>query len=240
MIYVSHGEKGGVGKSRLAMVLVDYLLTNGRPVVVVEGDKTGADVGIRFIDQVEVGFINLNRPDEMEEAFTSLFGWIEEHASEKDVVVNLPGQASSTLDQFGDLFVGTGETLGHEVTVFYSLGPLDLHTANLEISMKRGILSFVPLDRRIVVMSEKISPISEYHWTGSTLRKNFLEAGIKERVMPVLKPDYMEKKIRDLEGSYSALLSPQSPLTIAERAVLFRWLRSAHQTVQLKEVIDGK
>ena len=48
MIFISHGEKGGVGKSRLAMVLIDYLLKhNLRPVVLVEGDKSGQDVGER-------------------------------------------------------------------------------------------------------------------------------------------------------------------------------------------------
>ena len=36
--------KGGVGKSRLAMVLVDYLQRQGRQVVIVEGDKSGADL----------------------------------------------------------------------------------------------------------------------------------------------------------------------------------------------------
>jgi len=233
MIYISHGEKGGVGKSRLAMVLVDYLLASGHPVVIVEGDKSGADVGRRYVDQVDVGFINLNRPDAMEEAFSSLGGWIEQHAGEKDVVVNLPGQASSTLDQFGDLFVGTAETLGHGVTVFYSIGPLDLHTDNFRISMETGIMSFVPIDRRIVVMSERGGPISGYHWTGSSLRKKFLDAGGKEGTMPVLKTEDLEKRVRDIPGPYSSLLKSPSPLDVSNRGLLFRWLRAAHQTVKL-------
>ena len=127
-VYISHGEKGGVGKSRLAMVLVDYLQRQGRQVVIVEGDKSGADVGKRYGDQIETGFINLNRPDAMEEVFSTLGGWLEEHATGKDVVINLPGQASNTLDQFAGLLADSLALLDQEMTVFYSLGPLDIHT----------------------------------------------------------------------------------------------------------------
>ena len=232
-VYISHGEKGGVGKSRLAMVLVDYLQRQGRPVVIVEGDKSGADVGKRYGDQIETGFINLNRPDAMEEVFSTLGGWLEEHAAGKDVVINLPGQASNTLDQFAGLLADSLGLLGQDMTVFYSVGPLDIHTKNLVDSACQGLLSAVPPDRRVVVMSEISGPAKGFHWATSKPRDGFLSEGGKEGVMPLFKPPLLDQQVRDMPGGYSPLIAKDSPLKIADRALLFRWLSAAHAVVAL-------
>ena len=231
-VYISHGEKGGVGKSRLAMVLVDYLQKMGRPVVIVEGDKSGADVGKRFGESVETGFIDLNRPDNMEEAFSTLGGWLEDHA-DADVVVNLPGQASNTLDKFAGLLADSLGLLGQDMTVFYSVGPLDIHTKNLVQSATGGLLSAVPVDRRIVVMGEIGGPAKGFHWATSEAREQFLREGGKEGVMPVFKPALLDQQVRDMPGGYSPLIAKDSPLKIADRALLFRWLTAAHAVVAL-------
>ena len=232
-VYVSHGEKGGVGKSRLAMVLVDYIQRQGRPVVIVEGDKSGADVGKRYGDQIETGFINLNRPDAMEEAFSNFGGWIEDHAAGADVVVNLPGQASDTLDQFAGLLADALALAGQDLVVFYSVGPLDIHTKNLVDSIERGLLSAAPPERRIVVLSEISGPTQGFHWSKSKAREQFLADGGLEGIMPVLKPTALEKSIRQMTGGYSPLIAKSSPLKIADRALLFRWLSAAHAVVAL-------
>lgn len=232
-VFISHGEKGGVGKSRLAMVLVDYLQKRGRPVVIVEGDKSGADVGKRYGDTVETGFINLNRPDAMEDAFSTLGGWLEEHAEGKDAVINLPGQASNTLDQFAGLLADSLGLLGQDMTVFYSVGPLDIHTKNLVESATQGLLSAVPPARRIVVMSEIGGPAKGFHWANSPARTTFLNEGGLEGVMPLFKPPLLDQQIRDMPGGYSPLVAKNSPLKIADRALLFRWLSAAHEVVAL-------
>ena len=233
MIYISHGEKGGLGKSRLAMVLVDLLRKRGMDVVIVEGDKSGADVGKRYAGYVETGYINLNRPDAMEEAFSSLGGWLQEHAVGKDVVINLPGQASDTLDQFAGLLASTAGMLGHEMTIYYNVGSLDLHTSNLVRSMREGLMSAVPISRQVVVMPELFGPPAGYHWYSSEERKKYLAAGGKEGVMPLLKPAALEEQIRSMPGCYSTLLEKDSPLKIADRALLFRWLSAAHKVTAL-------
>ena len=232
-IYLSHGEKGGVGKSRVAMVLVDYLMKIGHPVALVEGDKSGIDVGQRYSGLVETGYINLNRPDAMEEAFSSLGRWFEDHARDKNVVVNLPGQASDTLDQFAALLGNVAEMLGYDLSVFYSVGPLDLHTGNLQNSIQTGLMSASEVTRQIVVMSEHGGPVIGYHWFGSKAREKFLGAGGKEGIMPKLKPDHLEKMVRELSGGYSAMLDRNSPIKIADRALLFSWLKAAHEVVAL-------
>ena len=163
-IFISHGEKGGLGKSRLAMVLIDLLHRRGRDIALVEGDKSGADVGLRFNGLLDVGFINLNRPDAMEDAFSNLGGWLQDHGDGKDVVINLPGQATATLDKFADLLAGTVEMLGHELVVYYSVGNLDIHTSNLLTSMREGLMSVVPIEKQVVVVPLMFGDPAGYHW----------------------------------------------------------------------------
>lgn len=231
-IYLSHGEKGGVGKSRLAMILIDYLLKkNARPVVLVEGDKSGQDVGAKYDCVIETGFINLNRPDNMHAAFSNLGNWIEQHADGKDVVINLPGQASDTLDKFADLLANTMEMIGQELTVFYSLGTLDMHVTNLVQSLKSGAMSAVPPERQIVAMSEFLGSPEKFAWTSSDARKKYLEAGGTEVTIPVLEPESLDTMMEHMPAGYSVLLGKDSPLSFTDRALLFSWLKPAHAAV---------
>jgi hypothetical protein len=232
MIYISHGEKGGVGKSRLAMVLVDYLIKlNERPVVVVEGDKTGADVGLRYAGMVDTGFINLNRPDAMEDAFSNLGNWIEQNAENKDVVINLPGQASDTLDKFADLLADTMDMIGHQIVVFYSLGIMDMHIDNLQKSLTDGLMSVVQIERQIVVMSEVQGKPEKFAWSRSDVRKKYIESGGVECFIPRLLTEELDTVVSELPGPYSAFLGKDSPLSITDRGLLFRWLKTAHGVV---------
>lgn len=239
-IYVSHGEKGGVGKSRLAMVLVDYLLVNERTVVVVEGDKSGADVGLRYRGIVETAFLNLNRPDAMEEAFNDLASALEKVDARADIVVNLPGQASDTLDQFSDMFAGVAEALGHDLVIYYSIGNLDMHVENLAKSLQAGLMSVVPDDHRIVVRGEISGNPANFAWQTSPVRGAFLQSGGHEAVMPKIKMDALEKKVREVKGGYSAAATDveNSPLGLGERMLLQRWLIPAHECVAVG-VIGG-
>lgn len=231
-IYVSHGEKGGVGKSRLAMVLVDYLLVHGRNVVVVEGDKSGADVGMRYREIVETAFLNLNRPDAMEEAFNDLTSALEGFG-DADIVVNLPGQASDTLDQFADMFAAVAEALGHELVIFYSIGNLDMHVDNLAKSLKGGLMGVAKPEHRIVVRGEISGSPENFAWQASNVRTAFLKSGGQEVVMPKIKIDALEKKVREIRGGYSAMIrvSETPLLTLGERLLLQRWLFPAHECV---------
>lgn len=236
-IYVSHGEKGGVGKSRLAMVLVDYLLTKGRSVVVVEGDKSGADVGMRYRNAITATeFLNLNRPDAMEEAFNDLAVALEPFAGgTTDIVVNLPGQASDTLDQFADMFRDLADGLGHELVIYYSIGNLDMHVDNLATSLNRGLMSVVGAERRVVVRGEISGNPDNFAWQGSSVRDAFLQSGGHECVMPKIKMEALEKKVREIRGGYTAMaMDPAtSPLGLGERMLLQRWLIPAHECVAI-------
>ncbi|MBU2766133.1 hypothetical protein HAP94_07980 [Acidithiobacillus ferrivorans] len=235
MIYLSHGEKGGTGKSRLAMLVTDVLLQRGRDVVVVEGDKSGADVGLRYQDFCNVEFINLNRPDAIEEAFEELGAALDKYGSDCDVVINPPGQASETLDKSGEMILALANALDHEIVGMYSLGNLDIHVNNLARSLDSGIMQYIATDKRIISLSGKVGLKESFAWTRSDLRKVVLEEGGKEVFIPVFNPETLETKTRTIAGPFSAMERKDSPLTLSEKILMGRWLKQVMPG--LKEVL---
>ncbi len=47
-LFISHGDKGGTGKSMAAALALDHSLTSGTPVLLVEGDAGIPDLALRF------------------------------------------------------------------------------------------------------------------------------------------------------------------------------------------------
>ena len=47
-IYFVGGSKGGVGKSMVAVALLDYLLEKGEDVILIESDTSNCDLNIGF------------------------------------------------------------------------------------------------------------------------------------------------------------------------------------------------
>lgn len=227
MIYLSHGEKGGTGKSRLAMLIADVLLQRGREVVVVEGDKSGADVGLRYRGTrgVSVEFINLNRPDAIEEAFAELGEALVKYGRDCDVVINPPGQASETLDRSGEMITALAEGLGHEITGFYSVGNMDIHADNLAKSLDSGIMSYIAPDKRVIAMSEKVGKRNSFAWVHTKLHDIVMDDGGKELVIPILTPESLDTKARSIPGTFSDMEKPDSPLPLYEKILIGKWIK---------------
>lgn len=237
MIYLSHGEKGGTGKSRLAMLVADVLMQRGRDVVVVEGDKSGADVGLRYKGICNVEFINLNRPDAIESAFEDLGVALEKYGADCDVVINPPGQASETLDKSGEMIMALAEALGHEVVGMYSIGNLDIHVDNLAKSLDTGIMQYIAPEKRIISLSGKVGLRESFAWSKSHLRDVVMKEGGREIFVPVFNPESLETKTRSIPGAYSAMETAQSAgLSFSEKILLGRWLKAVMP--ELKEVMQ--
>lgn len=92
------GGKGGVGKSILCMLLIDFLTQFlKKKVLLIESDTSNPDVGKTFTnnDYVEVIFLSLDNAD----------GWIELvdycAASDRDVVINFAARSGEAIQKFG-------------------------------------------------------------------------------------------------------------------------------------------
>ncbi len=220
MIYVSHGDKGGTGKSMLSAILVDCLLAQGRQVSILEGDLGQPDIARRFAKLVQVGAVNLNQAGAADAAVAAFGGWLEEQES-ADIVVNLPAGAGDTLDALADVLVAVAEGIGQRVVVVYSLGAYETSTQGALRSLEHGLLGVA--HRRIVALPEFLGAPSGFHWKRSGSGAAFLRAGGLEAVIPALRPESLRDQVLSLPGSFADLVTSPD-LSLTERAMFQRWL----------------
>ena len=98
MILFCTGSKGGVGKSLLAMALLNYLETRNRAPVLVETDTSNPDVFKAYSDSVESHALDLDRPQGWERLLDVASG-----AGGRPVVVNHAARGNPGLRYAGDL-----------------------------------------------------------------------------------------------------------------------------------------
>ncbi len=229
-IYISHGDKGGVGKSVLAVALTEALLTGTRSLALVEGDTTQPDLALRYAGDPEVllGVLPLNRAGDANNAVSAFAAWLEQN-DPAYVVMNLPAGASETLDEHGDLIRQVGDALGYSLTCFYSLGKGDTPTAGLVKSLQSGLLSHIETARQIVVYPAFQGDPHDFVWYGHAARKSFQG---REIIMPALANRSAFQKMLMTPGRLSAIAATGAPgWMVVDKLNIARWLKSVLSTL---------
>ena len=233
-IFYSHGDKGGVGKSSVSAVLIDYLCGIGRTPKVIEGDFKGADIAKRYADTLDVEMVNLNMAGDAERAVIAFTDIIASNPG-GDIVVNLPASAGATIEELAPVLLGVAEESGHETRVFYAIGHTEIATGNFLETFHGGLFGMADRDKRCVVYPLFLGASERFHFVTSGERDRYLEAGGFESAMPALKPNDFAMKVLSTTGRFSDLLDKNtSPLTPGERFMLEKkWLQPALDAVSI-------
>lgn len=154
-IYLSHGDKGGIGKTYLATVLTDYLLEHGRHIMAIDGEQSATgkvsntDFAQRFDrhPNVIVKRAPLNDPrmglDTIYSVMEHVVELMERHdTSSLDIVINTPANFSHTFTlEVQGLLKTLAQQFDFSLKVTYLLGVTNLaQSAALQIA-KDGVLS---------------------------------------------------------------------------------------------------
>ena len=225
-VYISHGDKGGVGKSVLAATITEALLTGTSSVALVEGDTTQPDLALRYANDpgVLLGVLPLNRAGDANNAVSAFASWLEQN-DPADVVINLPAGASETLDEHGDLIRQVADALGYALTCFYSLGKGDTPTAGLIKSLQSALLSHIDPARQIVVYPAFQGDPHDFAWYAHAGRKSFQG---REIIMPALQNRDAFRKMLGAPGRLKNLAISGAPgWMIVDKLNVARWLKSA-------------
>ena len=221
-ILVVHGDKGGVGKSTLAALCVDYCIDQFGACAVVEGDSKIDDVARRFGGTAGVSgyLVDLARADASEDAAVRLFEELE-RANAAHVIVNTPASASSTIDAQADLIVPAAHELGYTVTVAWLVG------AGEESARLAGESALcAQADRKVAVINDHYGTAATSIWERHAARAAWLESGGLETHLPDL-TERVAEIVRASTGRISALSAPDSNLPVVTRTVIKRWVQAA-------------
>jgi hypothetical protein len=225
-LYISHGDKGGVGKSYLSMLAVEYLLQFG-PVSLVEADPTQPDLGVRYmgLDNVTVGALPLNKAGDAENAL-SAFGEMMETTNVALVVVNLPAGAGETLDGTADMIRDLSDALEYRLVVTYALEKNRVASDALIRSMAKGLLSVVDTDKRFVAYPEYKGKVETFDWYNRPERE---KAEICELIVPSLANRSALNKLEATRGRVAGLVDKANRpdgWMILDQSSVYRWYQA--------------
>ncbi len=231
-LFISHGDKGGTGKSMAAALVLDYLHTSGVPVLLIEGDAGIPDLAHRFRDVIPLKTVNLNRSGDSETSFNKLGNALEDASTAKQhVVINMPAGAGDTIDSLAPVLAEIVADVGFDLVVSFAIGPHRTSTNALLKSLHGGLMSVVDPARRSVLLPLFLGQSSSFDWGKAGGRIEFLDAGGKEAAIPALRPDDLRDKVLALPGAFQSIVSDTTTLTLTERALFKRWLVLAGEAI---------
>ncbi len=231
-LIISHGDKGGTGKSVAAALILDRFLARSAPVLLIEGDAGIPDLALRFRGALPVELVNLNRAGDAETSFNKLGNILEVAAGVgQHVVVNMPAGAGDTVDELAPVLAEIVQAVGYTLIVPFSIGPHRTSTDTLIRSLDHGLLSVVDPSRRSVLFPLFLGAAAQFDWSKAPSRTEFVNAGGREAAIPALRPDDLRDKILAAPGALSVLGEDKAALTITERALFRRWLALAHAAI---------
>lgn len=232
-LIISDGAKGGVGKSTVSALAVEYLLDRDGEVIVVEGDRTIPDVAERYsgVDGVIGVMASLARPDRREEAIIKMFEAIESLDSGADVVVNTPASASETIDVEAETVLAVAHEMGFNVHVGWVIADDEIGACLAgESALAAGA------DYRLAIMNERFQ--GERAWKGGAARKSWLKGGGAEITLPELTERAIEV-LKASTGRIADLTTPEGGQSIVLRQVIKSWLYSKGAMAVAKALCEG-
>lgn len=231
MIYYSHGDKGGVGKSMTSAVLLDYLLSSGNKPMLIEGDAGQPDIALRYADHVPLRAVNLNRAGDAEAAVMAFTDAIEE-LGDGNIVVNLPAAAGDTLEQLAEVLVAAADELGHQSRVFYTMGHTPTASKNAVKSFESGLVHSVGLENACIVYPAFLGTVQNFDWVKSGMREKY---DAREIVMPAIAPEELAQVVLSTAGTFADLADKAaSTLKLSERLMFqSRFYRPAMEAIAI-------
>lgn len=215
-IVVVHGQKGGVGKSLAASLLVE--LAPVRPLII-ECDDSAPDVARRYQNH---GFEGLQIPlltaDSPADALSDMMASIED-APEQYIVVNLPAAAGAVVDVYADQIKEVAHTLSRELVAVFVIGAGQDSIAAALSCAQNGLASVA--HRRIAVLNRYFGTPARLGWNDDArARWRGDEVSLPELATRVV------ERIRIIDEPLMAIADGNNhAIPIGDRSLLRRWLR---------------
>lgn len=115
-IIVVGGGKGGVGKTTIAMAVVDTLLKQDKEVILIESDKENSDAFFALENIVQCVVCDLSATEGWE-----LLGSTIEQNPKKWIVINTAAGATKHIDEFGHLLADAANELSIEMIMLWPI-----------------------------------------------------------------------------------------------------------------------
>jgi len=204
------GSKGGTGKSMMCIATLDYLLTRGDKVLLVECDNANPDVYRAYKDLVACELVDLDEAD----------GWIHvinvcDARRDATVVINTAARNNVAVSRYGRTLDGSLEALEASLIV-----PWVINRQRDSLELLRDFMDAMPNALVHVVRNGYFGDERKFElYHSSKIRAAVEERGGKA----VTLPDLADRVADDLYTQRLSLCAAAKALPIGNRAELARW-----------------
>ena len=209
-IYWIGGSKGGVGKSMVSFAAIDYLLSEGRKVVLVECDNANPDVFRAYKDLVHTERADLDEGD----------GWIhlvnvcDAHRG-STVVVNTAARNNVAVTRYGQTLDSSLEALDAKLVALWVI-----NRQRDSLELLKEFIEAVPRAEVHVVRNGYFGDERKFElYNASKLRTSVEGRGGQS----VTLPDLADRVADDIYTERLSLCAAAKSLPIGNRAELGRW-----------------
>ena len=211
------GGKGGVGKSTVAIALMDYVLSTGDTVSLVESDNSNPDV-YKTINKLDVECIISNLDDES--GFIKLGRYIEDHP-DSTIVVNTAARATENLITYSSMLSDVVAETGHDLIMLW---PINRQRDSLEL-----LSDFV---EKADGYSSTYAVINTYFGTEEKFSR-FSNSKLKSNLTGTIVFPELNDLIADKLVDGRLPIDTTSGMSIAEKSALGRYRRDAHTALKV-------
>lgn len=222
-IYLIGGSKGGVGKSLVTMATVDYLVSNGESVLLVESDTSNPDVWKAYKDEVETELVNLDEAN----------GWIQlvnlcDSKPDSVVVINTAARNNKGVSAYGATLNSTLAELKRKLVTLWVI-----NRQRDSLELLKEYMDAIPNADVHVVRNAYFGEEKKFElYNGSKLRATVEGRGGKSLTFP----DMADRVVDDLYSKRMSIAVALRELPIGNRAELARWRSEVKKVLQ--EVIN--
>jgi MinD-like ATPase involved in chromosome partitioning or flagellar assembly len=209
-IYLIGGSKGGVGKSTVAIAVVDYLMDKGESVLLIESDTSNPDVAKAFKGQTATELVNLDEAD----------GWIHlvniiDQAPDSTVVINTAARNNKGVSSYGTTLNSTLEELKRKLVTLWVI-----NRQRDSLELLKEFTDAIPNADVHVLRNGHWGEESKFElYNSSKSRKTVEERGGKS----VTFPELADRVADDIVSKRLSISVALKELPIGNRAELTRW-----------------
>lgn len=225
-IWFVAGEKGGVGKSTCAHILIDYARERlHAPLVVVETDESNPDVGRVYVGKENEDVVMYPFPIHSINDWMRLLDLVAEHG-DAPIVINAAAQLLEGIRK-GEHLIHSVAQLGRDWVTWWVLGP-EIDSVDL-LDRYLKIIPDGDQSHRLVVIENagRADERDFLEWRKSNLCNRLRSAGC-----PILPVSHLATDVADeLRSSAWSIAEGRQKLRFARRIELERWRNAAFASI---------
>lgn len=222
-IYLVGGSKGGVGKSLVAMAMVDYLKQRDEDVILIDADTSNPDVWKAYKDHARAALLDLDAAD----------GWIDlvnlcDDNPDSTMVINSAARNNKGVSTYGTTLNNTLAELQRRLVTLWII-----NRQRDSLELLKEFMDAIPDSAVHVIRNGHFGDERKFELYNGSKRRAIVE---ERGGLSLTFPDLADRVSDDVYSRRMSIAAAAAELPLGNRAELCRW--RAEVNLMLRQIVD--